>query len=378
MPKEKKTSVAVLYNHVGEDEYERIRTVDPSTLDFKPEYNIHVSTIQEEYDAIVNALRTEGFRARAVNIQENLKKLESLLKRNPPDVVFNLIEYFHDESKLEAMIAGLYELYQTPYTGAPPFTLGLCQRKGFTKQILLANGVPTPRFRLITQLPIPRRLGLRFPLIVKPAREDASTGVEKDSVVHNAEALVQRIEKTFHEFSPPVIVEEYIDGRELHVSILGNDPPLVLPMIEFDFSDLPPDHPRIISYAAKWNPLDEAYHRVHSTCPAELPARIQNKIEQTSLRAYHITGCRDYARLDLRLSMSNQVYVLEVNPNPDLTEGVSFMESAEKGGISFSQTLRRLVEFALERKPPPPPPTPVESTPPEPPAPQETTPGQSE
>ncbi|MGB6122929.1 MAG: hypothetical protein WBG80_13555, partial [Bacteroidota bacterium] len=121
-----------------------------------------------------------------------------------------------------------------------------------------------------------------------------------------------------------------------------------------------------------------AYHRVHSTCPAELPARIQNKIEQTSLRAYRITGCRDYARLDLRLSTSNQVYVLEVNPNPDLTEGVSFMESAEKGGISFSQTLRRLVEFALERKPPPPPPTPVESTPPEPPAPQETTPGQSE
>jgi D-alanine-D-alanine ligase len=379
MSKEKKISVAVLYNHVGEDEYEKIRTVDPSTLDFKPEYNIHVSTIQEEYDAIVKALSTQGLRARAVNIQESLKKLESVLRRNPPDVVFNLVEFFHDESGLEAMIAGLFELHQIPYTGAPPFTLGLCQRKGLTKQALLANGVPTPHFRLFSQLPIPKRLGLRFPLIVKPAREDASTGVEKDSVVYDSEALQQRIEKTFHEFSPPVIVEEYIDGRELHVSILGNDPPLVLPIIEFDFSDLPPDHPRIISYAAKWNPLDEAYHRVHSTCPADLSPRIQKKIEQTSLRAYRITGCRDYARLDLRLSATNQVYVLEVNPNPDLTEGVSFMESAEKGGISFSQTLRRLVEFALERKPPPPPPpAPVPETPPEPPAPQETTPAQTE
>jgi len=376
MSREKKISVAVLYNHVGEDEYEKLRTVDPSTLDFKPEYNIHVSTIQEEYDAIVRALRTEGFRARAVNIREDLKKLESVLRRNPPDVVFNLIEFFHDESKLEGMVAGLYELHGIPYTGAPPFTLGLCQRKGLTKQILLANGVPTPHFRLFTHLPIPKRLGLRYPLIVKPAREDASTGVEKDSVVHDSDALVRRIEKTFHEFSPPVIVEEYIDGRELHVSILGNDPPLVLPIIEFDFSDLPPDHPNIISYAAKWNPLDEAYHRVHSTCPAELSPRIRRKVEQVSLRAYHTTGCRDYARLDLRLSRSNQVYVLEVNPNPDLTEGVSFMESAETGGVSFSQTLRRLVEFALKRRPPPP--APAERTPSETPAPQETTPGRTE
>ncbi len=361
-----KTSVTVIYNHVGEDEYEKIRAVDPSTLTFKPEYNIHVSTVQEEYDAIVNALHVEGFRARAINIQENLKKLESVLKRNPPDVIFNLVEFFHDESGLEGIIAGLYELYRIPYTGAPPFTLGLCQRKELTKQVLFANGVLTPRFRLLSKLPIPKRLGLRFPLIVKPAREDASTGVEKDSVVHEHEALEQRVEKTFQEFSPPVIVEEYIEGRELHVSVLGNDSPMVLPIIEFDFSDLPSDHPNIISYAAKWNPLDETYHRVHSVCPAQLSPRIQNKVEQTSLRAYRITGCRDYARLDLRLSTSNQVYVLEVNPNPDLTEGVSFMESAEKGGIPFPRMLRRLVEFALERKPPPPP-APVQNAPPEPP-----------
>jgi len=145
-------------------------------------------------------------------------------------------------------------------------------------------------------------------------------------------------------------VEEFVEGRELHVSILGNDPPVVLPVIEFDFSDLPPDHPTIISYAAKWNPLDETYHQVHSACPAKLSQRLKKKVDAVSLAAYRTTGVRDYARLDLRLDARNRIYVLEVNPNPDLTEGVSFMESAEKAGISFSATLRKIVEFALQRR----------------------------
>lgn len=132
---------------------------------------------------------------------------------------------------------------------------------------------------------------------------------------------------------------------------LGNDPPVVLPIIEFDFSEFLPDHPTIISYAAKWDPLDEAYHRMHSMCPAKLPKRVQKKIEEIALRAYKLTGCRDYARLDIRLDKNNHPFVLEVNPNPDLTEGVSFMESAEKAGISFSETLKMIVEFALQRKP---------------------------
>jgi len=346
-------SVAVLYNQVGEDEYEKLKAVDPSTLPFKPEYSIHVSTVEEEYTAIVKALMREGFRARGVNIREDLRKLERVLRRNPPDVIFNLIEYFHDRPNLEGNIAGLFDLHGIPYTGAPPFALWLCQRKGLTKQLLLANGVPTPKFRIFRRPAIPRRLGLHYPVIVKPAREDASSGVHKDSVVYDAASLQERVEKTLAEFRQPAMVEEFIEGRELHVSILGNDPPLVLPMVEFDFSELPADHPTIISFAAKWDPLDEAFHRVHSFCPARLTKRVQAAVEDTALRAYRLTGCRDYARLDIRLDAKNHVYVLEVNPNPDLTEGVSFMESAEKGGLGFSETLRRIVEFAYARRPVP-------------------------
>ena len=343
-------SVLVLYNQVGEDEYERLREVDPATIPFKLEYPVHVSTMREEYDAIVKGLVQEGFDALAVNLQDNLGKLERLLRRSPPDVIFNLVELFHDSPQLEGMVAGMFELYRIPYTGSTPFALGLCQRKGLTKQVLFANGVPTPRYRLLRKPEISKRHGLHYPLIVKPAREDASAGIDKNSVVYDYASLDERLQKMFKEFTPPVMAEEYIEGRELHVSIIGNNPPVVLPVIEFDFSELPDDHPRIISYAAKWNPLEESYHRVHSVCPAKLPKRILKKVQDVSLRAYKETGCRDYARLDLRVGKHNQVYVLEVNPNPDLTEGVSFMESAEKAGFTFSQTLRKIVEFALERK----------------------------
>jgi D-alanine-D-alanine ligase len=221
-----------------------------------------------------------------------------------------------------------------------------------TKQLLMANNVPTPRYKLLTEPKMPGRHGLHYPLIVKPAREDASSGVEKGSVVYDFEQLKERINKTFEEFDPPILIEEFIEGREFHVSVLGNDPPEVLPIIEFDFSELPSDHPQIISYDAKWNPLEESFHRVHSICPAKLTKRLEKKVRSAVLEAYKITGCHDYARLDLRITKDNKVFVLEVNPNPDLTEGVSYMDSAEHHGLSFGETLAKIVECALSRPAP--------------------------
>ncbi len=344
--------VAVVYNHIAEDVYEKIRNVDPAMLGFEPEYDIHVATVEEEYKAIVKSLRQEGFRATAVNIKEDIRRLQRLTKgRGRPDVVFNLVEHFRDDAELEPAVAAFFDLHDIAYTGAPPFALSLCHKKGLAKQVLLANGVPTPRFRILHEPKVSKRHGLHYPLIVKPSRSDASMGVEAGSVVHDHEQLVKQLDKVFEEFDPPILVEEFIEGRELHVSILGNDPPVMLPAIEFDFSELPPEHPSIISYDAKWNPLNQVYHQVHTICPAELSERALKKIEDVALRAYTLTGCRDYARLDIRLAKRNQPYVLEVNPNPDLTEGVSYMESAEAGGFEFSHTLRKIVEFAYERAP---------------------------
>jgi D-alanine-D-alanine ligase len=344
-------SVLVLFNQVGVDEYEAIKMVDPSTLDFEPEYSLSsVATVSEEYKAIATGLESEGFDVRIFNVKENIHRLSSLLRRQPPDVIFNLVEFFHDSQFLEASVAGLFDLYKIPYTGATPLSLGMCLRKGFTKQLLLANGVPTPKFKILFEPKIMKRHGLRYPLIVKPGRDDGSAGINKESVVHDYESLQQLIVKVFTLHTPPILVEEFIEGRELHVSILGNDPPKMLPVIEYDFSDLPADYPKVITYDAKWNPLDESFHRIHAVCPASLTKRQLKKIEQYSLAAYDIMECRDYARLDLRLANDNSVYVLEVNPNPDLTEGVSFMDSAEKAGLTFSETLVKLVEYALKRK----------------------------
>ena len=170
-------SVLVLYNFVEEkDEYVALRAIDPSTLDFTPEYNIHVATVQEEYDAIVNALRREGFDASCTNLLDNFSLLHNLITQNPPDVVFNLVEFFHKDLNNEGSVAGLFDLFRVPYTGAPPFCLSLCRRKGLTKQVLLQSGIATPRFRNLKSPVMEPDHGLRYPLIVKPSWQDGSAG----------------------------------------------------------------------------------------------------------------------------------------------------------------------------------------------------------
>ena len=346
----KKLTVAIVYNQTGKDIYEVMKNVDPATLPFTPEYRIDVATEVEEYQAIAKALEGRGYRVRLVNIRDKVTPLLSTLKKGKPDVVFNLVEGFQDTVGLENSVAAVFDLLGIPYTGSQPFALSLCLRKGLTKQVLLASGIPTPRFRQLTQPKFPRRHGLHYPLIVKPAKEDASVGVDAGSVVNDLDALTQRVNDAFQRFSPPILIEEFIDGRELHVAILGNTPPQVLPILEYDFSELPGEHPPILSYDVKWDPLKEAYHRIHTICPAKLSKEAERRVRQRALDAYLITGCRDYARVDIRLSPSNKVYVLEVNPNPDLTEGVSFMESAENAGYGFGEALQKIVAFAVKRK----------------------------
>ncbi|MDH3291218.1 MAG: ATP-grasp domain-containing protein [Gemmatimonadota bacterium] len=347
---EPQPSVVVLFNHTGEDEYERLEHVDPASLDFEPEYDIRVTTVLDEYKAVARALRREGYRARLYNVREDLGRLERLLRRNPPDVIFNLIEHFHDDAELEPSVAALFDLHEVAYTGAAPFALSFCHKKGLTKQLLLQNGVPTPRFVAVKEPRLPKRSKLKYPVIVKPAREDASSGVERESVVFDEEQLQARLQYVYDEYGIPILVEEFIDGEELHVPILGNDPPEVLPPIAWDFTGLPEGYPHIITFAAKWNPLSEAYHRVHSVCPPDLPKRMLRKVEEVSLQAYEVTGCRDYARVDVRIGKDGNAYVLEINPNPDLTEGVSYMESAEVAGHTFAEILAMIVDMALERK----------------------------
>ena len=347
-------NVLVLYNNMEEaDEYMALRSVDPATLGFEPRYRIAVATAQEEYDAIINALCREGFSTKGVNLNDDFELLRKLLTQNPPDVIFNLVEFFHNDLNHEGAVAGFYDLFSIPYTGATPFCLSLCRRKDLVKQLFMQNGIATPRFLTVNNAVMSADHGLGYPLIVKPSRGDGSVGVEAHTVVHDYTQLKKRLKSAFDEFQCSILVEEFIGGRELHVSVFGNNPPEALPIIDFNFSELPDNHPHLLTYDIKWNPLSPAYHKVHSICPATLEPEMERQVKELSVRAYQTTCCRDYARVDLRLGKNNVPYVLEVNPNPDLTEGVSFMDSAEQAGYSFPEMLKKITDLALERAPRP-------------------------
>lgn len=360
MARKRKTKVVVLYNFVGEDEFETLRdglikgeTELSSEMaeEFAPEaIGEEISTVDEEIQAVAKALLKQGFSVNVINVLDDFDTLLKALTDPRPDVVFNLVEWFNDDAWQEDRVASLYDLLRIPYTGSPPITLATCQRKARTKQILLANGIPTPRFKLVTKEPIPRLSGLRYPVIVKPSRADASEGVSEDSVVDDRGSLEAKVREILADYEQPALIEDFIPGRELGVSILGNDPPRALPPEEMDFTDLPEKYRGIISFESKWDPLAEVYHKAELICPADLPKSVERRARELAIRSFQVMGCLDYARIDMRLDKRNRLFVLEVNPNPDISESVGFMASAQAGGLSFGRTLKKIVQAALKRK----------------------------
>ena len=341
--------VAVIYNEAYPELNNEYQTELPKDLNFKPYFDLDESDPIAEYEEIAENLRTSGFDAYILNILDDMDIFLNDYEKNKPDAIFNLVEIYKDIAELEMSFAGLLELLKVPYTGAPPIALGTSQDKTLTKRILSVNGINTPKFRFIEEVKKTYRLGLNYPMIVKPALEDASVGIENDSVVTNHKALKKRIEYILNEYKEPALVEEYIDGRELNVAVLGDKNPKALPISEIDFSKMPDHLYNIVSYQAKWDPLHESYHKTIPRCPAKLPKKVEAKAKEIALNAFKIIGCRDYARVDMRLSKDNELFVLEVNPNPDLTEDAGFMRSARHAGYTYKRTLKTIVSLALKR-----------------------------
>ncbi|MFI5252661.1 MAG: ATP-grasp domain-containing protein [Bacteroidota bacterium] len=306
--------------------------------------------VLEEKEDIARALQNLGYRTTIFNVDGKIPRLVNFLEEEQPDLIFNLCESVENEAIHEMHIAGIYELYGIPYTGSNPLALGTALNKTRVKEILLFHGLPTPRFQLIKS-PIRINLdeNLTYPLIVKPSREDASIGIDNSSVVYNINELRKRVRYVVEQFDQPALVEEYIDGRELNVAIMGNRKPEVFPISEIDMSTLPKDYPRIITYNAKWGKGTQEYEHTKGVCPALLPQELEAHIKYLALEAYQLIGCRDYARVDFRLSKDYQPYILEVNPNPDVSDEAGFARSARAAGLSFDQFVAKLLECALER-----------------------------
>lgn len=319
----------------------------PSTIDLSE------VGVLEKREHVQEALQKNGYKTSLFNMNSDIKRLIQYIEEKEPDLIFNLCESVGDKSTHEMFVAGLYELLGVPYTGASAFTLGMCQNKVRTKQILSFYKIRVPRFALYKNANEvnEEEFDLRFPVIVKPSLEDASVGIDNGSIVDNIAALRKRVRFIFQNFDQPALVDEYIEGRELNVAMIGNRRPIILPISEIDFSGLPDDYPHIVTYNAKWVDGTDEYKGTVGVCPAQIPPEVERQAKEIALKAYRIMGCRDYARVDMRLDKNNNLYVIEVNPNPDISDDAGFARSSKAYGLTFDEIINKIVEYALERTP---------------------------
>lgn len=267
------------------------------------------------------------------------------------ELLVNLAEGWRGIARNEIAIGWLLELSGKPYTGAPPRALALCLEKPLTRAILAAAGVPVPRGATMHagDAPLPFALDRRF--IVKPAAQDASHGIDAASVVDTEAALRARVAHLVARGIGPALVEEYVVGRELNVSIVELDgaPPRVLPIAEIDFAGFPPGTPRILTFAAKWDEASAEYRGSTSVAARDLDAALRARIESVALAAWHALGLRDYGRVDLRVDEGGSPYVIDVNPNPDLSRGAGLCLAAERAGIEYPRLVAGILAGASRR-----------------------------
>jgi D-alanine-D-alanine ligase len=350
----RRARILVLWNQLDDDDVvEHWRRDGRRSPEWDPTKIVEKwDTVAEEIELIVNAVKGGGHDVVAVNIRDDLKTMLDAIGAEKPEVILNLVEFFHDDLEHETHVPALYELLGIAYTGSRPAALWLCQKKPHAKALLAAAGVPVARGLVIEKGGVPKDFALAFPLIVKPAYEDASGGIDAGAVVHDRAALDARVAKVLGDHKMAALVEEYIDGREIHCAVLGSDP---LPLYEMKFKGGVDNEgrpmPNIITYRAKWDPFSRDYYAMESKCPPDdLDPAVAAHVQDVAARAYKVLGVRDYARVDMRLDVkTGEPFVLEVNPNPDLADGCAFAQAVRASGRTYDQALQEIVGFALKR-----------------------------
>jgi D-alanine-D-alanine ligase len=307
-----------------------------------------------KHDAVVDdvaaALAARGHAVQILGIHGDLAKLVAGLRRTRPELVFNLMEMFDDSLLGDVGVAGVLELFGVPYTGCGPGELFLSQDKALAKKILGYENIPYPRFAVfgIDDAGFETGGNLRMPLFVKPLRSDASIGIDADSLVRDANGLMRRVLALQASVNDSVLVEEFIEGREFYVGILGNDHPQALPVIEMDFSGLPAGAPRVADHRAKFERGTPEFDGTRAVL-AELPDELRARLHKVSLDAYRALRVRDYGRVDLRLTEAGKIYVIEVNASCYLERNGEFAQAAAAAGLGYEALVARIAELALDR-----------------------------
>jgi len=302
----------------------------------------------EEVDKVETALRAEGHPV--INVPIYDADVEgSLLDYNPEDfIVLNWCEELPGVPCSEAMVAEALESLMYTYTGSTPDVLAVSWDKEKVKHLLDRSGVPTPMWRIFDDA---HRDGWnRFPAIVKPAHEHASACLTPEAVVLNPQTLQERIAYVIQNYDQPALVEDFIDGREFHVTIWGDDAIEMLPPAEMDFGAFENVQDRLCTFDSKFRPGSRHYDQIGLRLPAPLSEKEYSNLEAVARAAYQIIGCRDYARLDIRLR-DGIFFVLDVNPNPDISSDTSVVYAAQFAGYSYGSMMSRMLNLAARRHP---------------------------
>jgi D-alanine-D-alanine ligase len=295
------------------------------------------------------ALSEEGHEVSLMPVNDDLSKLISSLETQKPDIVFNLCETFAGKDAFEMHVTAVLELLGQRFTGTGPVGMALRQDKALSKKLLQFYGIPCPAYAVFDKENLEFAGRMRFPLFVKPLRGDGSLCVDDYSLVSDYESLITRAGQIQDELGQPALVEEYIEGRELYASLLGNNPPEVLPLVEMDFSALPAKHPRIYGRQGKFGSGTEQYEGTKSTAEVHLPPEVLARTVKIARDAVRALQAQDYARVDIRLSPDGTPYVIEVNANPYLEETTETALAALKAGIEYPALINRILELAWER-----------------------------
>ena len=305
-----------------------------------------IAGVLEEVDAVEKALVELRYDCFRVPLSPPLKHAAEIISTIKADLIFNLFEGFDGQPGTEATIAEMFAERRLPYTGCPSDAIKVCLDKIRVKDTLVANGIKTPRYCLLNSKP-PASFDLRFPCIVKTRAEHASHGMSEESVVHNIKQLESQVSKISHLFGGEALVEEYEDGREINALAMGKGKVEVFPVSEIIYT-LPEGKPRILTYAAKWDPENEYYNCSTHQCPAQIEEEVRQTAVDIVLSVFKLCIGSGYARVDFRQDSQGTLKVIDVNPNPDISPAVGAAHQAEIYGLSYNQFMERIISIALE------------------------------
>jgi D-alanine-D-alanine ligase len=317
-----------------------VRGQDLATADWKTEYDV------------LKALKELGHEVRALGVKDDLGVIRQAKEEFQPDIAFNLMEAFHEVGTFDMNVVSYLELLRMPYTGCNPRGMLLSRDKALAKKLLAYHRIPIPQFVVIKRnrkIALSRKFG--YPAIVKSLTEDSSSGIAQASVVDDDAKLRERVKFIHDSLGTDAIVEQFIDGRELYVGVLGNERLDVLPVWEMSFKKMPEGVHRIATSKAKWSTKYQKKHGIDTAQAQDLPKAKAEELHRIARRAFRALEMSGYARMDFRLDNAGNGFVLEANANPHLAYGEDLAESAKVAGLEYPDLIQRILNLGLRWEP---------------------------